>query len=399
MPRQLTARGRLTLLLTALVLAAGLALSVLTYLLMRRYLGRRTGFLSLTTTGGEPPPPPLPEQALAAGDRVAELALSAFLTQAAIALAVVTVLAAVLGRWLAGRILRPVRVIADTARRLSADNLSERVPVTAPADELAALATTVNGMLDRVQHGLRGQRLFTANAAHELRTPLATIRTAVDVTLDGRPGRDELIAMAHDVREAAARSQRTLDGLLLLARSQAGAGGPLGPADLSGVAGDALDAAARDIAARALTVDAALRPAPVSGRRVLLERMVGNLVGNAVRHNRPGGRIEVSTGVTGDGRSWLRVVNTGQVIDPATADRLVEPFVRGDGSRVHGEDGSGLGLSIVQAVVTAHHGTLRLTPLPGGGLDVTVHLPGGAGPPRPHPMVTTRAQAGGASGR
>ncbi|TDC24661.1 HAMP domain-containing histidine kinase, partial [Streptomyces sp. 8K308] len=338
--------------------------------------------------------PPLPEQALAAGERLEELALSAFLTQAAIALAVVTLLAAVLGRWLAGRILRPVRTIEATARRLSADNLSERVPVTAPADELAALATTVNGMLDRVQQGLHSQRLFTANAAHELRTPLATIRTAVDVTLDGRPEPDDLIAMAHDVRDAATRSQRTLDGLLLLARSQAGAGGPGRRVDLADVAADALRAAGCDIAGRALTVLTAERPAPVTGQPVLLERMAGNLIGNAVRHNHEGGRIEVATGTTGDGRSWLRVVNTGPVVDPAMASRLLEPFVRGDGTRLHGETGSGLGLSIVQAVVAAHHGTLRLTPLPEGGLDVTVRLPAADRAAQQRP-----AAAGAAGGR
>ncbi|TDC78526.1 HAMP domain-containing histidine kinase, partial [Streptomyces hainanensis] len=322
--------------------------------------------------------PSLPEQMLDAGERLRRLALSSFLTQAGIALAVVTLSAAFLGWWLAGRILRPVRAIAATAQRLSADNLSERVPVAAPADELAALATTVNGMLDRIQQGLHGQRLFTANAAHELRTPLATIRTAVDVTLDGRPEPDDLIAMAHDVRDAAVRSQHTLDGLLLLARSQAGAGGPDRPADLAGIAADALDAAGPDVTARALVVEAALGPAPVTGRSVLLERMAGNLIGNAVRHNHPGGRVEVSTGTSRDGRSRLRVVNTGQVIDPGTADHLLEPFVRGEGARVRGETGSGLGLSIVRAVVTAHHGTLRLTPLPDGGLDVTVDLPAGA---------------------
>ncbi|WP_461036029.1 sensor histidine kinase [Streptomyces mayteni] len=376
MPRhQLTARGRLTLLLTALVLAAGLVLTGLTYLLMRGHLGPRMGVVRLTSGGDVPPAPSLPDQLLDTGERLRRLALSSFLTQAAIALAVVTLLAAVLGWWLAGRILRPVRAIAATAQRLSADNLSERVPVAAPADELAALATTVNGMLDRIQHGLHGQRLFTANAAHELRTPLATIRTAVDVTLDGRPDPDDLVAMAHDVRDAAARSQHTLDGLLLLARSQAGAGGPGGPADLAGIAADAVAAAAPEVPAGALAVETALGPAPVTGRSVLLERMAGNLIGNAVRHNHPGGRVEVSTGTSRAGRSRLRVVNTGQVIAPGTADRLLEPFVRGEGARVHSEAGSGLGLSIVQAVVTAHHGTLCLTPLPDGGLDVVVQLP------------------------
>ena len=165
--------------------------------------------------------------------------LSALLTQAGLALVVVTGLAAVLGWLVAGRVLRPIRAISSTARRLSAEDITERVPVTVPADELYVLAGTVNEMLDRIQRGvverdriLDSQRLFTANAAHELRTPLTTARTAIDVTLDGDPSRAELLAMAGDVRAAVEHVQRVLDGLLLLARSQAGIGARE-PADLA----------------------------------------------------------------------------------------------------------------------------------------------------------------------
>jgi signal transduction histidine kinase len=160
-------------------------------------------------------------------ERVRDDAMSALLTQAAL---VVAALAALTGWLVAGRILRPIRAISGTANRLSAENLSERIPVRQPADELAALAATINGMLDRIQHGiaerdrvLNSQRLFVANAAHELRTPLTTMRTAIDVTIDGEPDRAELVAMAGDIATAVETSQRTLDGLLVpLARSQAG---------------------------------------------------------------------------------------------------------------------------------------------------------------------------------
>jgi signal transduction histidine kinase len=235
---RLTARSRLTLAYTALVLAAGLLLTVLTYLLLYHSLRLHI-----------------------------EQAMSELLTQAVPALLVVTALAGLTGWLVAGRILRPIRTISDTANQLSAENLSERVPVGRPADELAALAITINSMLDRIQHAiaerdraLDSQHLFVANAAHELRTPLTTMRTAIDVTLDGKPDRAELVAMAGDIATAIETSQRTLDGLLILARSQAG---PLHrtPVDLAGVAAAAI-AASADLAANGPSPSA-----PTCGRR------------------------------------------------------------------------------------------------------------------------------------
>jgi signal transduction histidine kinase len=367
---RLTARARLAVLHTVMVLGAGVALTALTYLLMSQNLGRR---LSLVTLG--PPDSPAGSPTLRRIDlagQVQGVALTSFLTQAAIALAAVTVLAAVTGWAVAGRVLRPVRTIAATARRLSAEDLSERVPVTAPADELAALALAVNSMLDRVQLGLAdrdrvltGQRMFTANAAHELRTPLTTIRTAVDVTLDAEPDRAELVAMAVDVRTAAEQCRRTLDGLLALARSEAGSPRPA-RVDLADVVRRAVDAVVADVELRT-----DLRPAPVDGEPVLLDRMVANLVDNALRYNHPGGNVELGT-ATEAGRAVLRIANTGPAVAPGQASALLEPFVRGEGSRIHGDGGAGLGLSIVRAVAQAHHGRLRVSARPAGGLDITV---------------------------
>ncbi|MBB5868394.1 signal transduction histidine kinase [Allocatelliglobosispora scoriae] len=361
MIRRLTARSRLTLVYTCLVLATGVLLLALTYLMLLR--------------GGLRLPPPTPDGDT--GGRLRAEAISDLLTRAAVPLLVVTVLATLTGWLVAGRILRPIRTISGTANRLSAENLSERVPVGRPADELAALAATINGMLDRIQHGvaerdraLSSQRLFVANAAHELRTPLTTMRTAVDVTLDGTPDRAELIAMAADVATAVGTAQRTLDGLLVLARSQAG---PLDrmPVDLAEVAAAAVADAADRAATAAVTVRADLLPALVGGEPVLLERMAGNLLENALRYNHAGGHVTVASG-TANGEAFLRVVNTGPLVTPDEQRRMLEPFVRGPATGIRG---AGLGLSIVLAVVTAHDGVLSSTARTTGGMDIAVHLP------------------------
>ncbi|HEY3090572.1 MAG TPA: HAMP domain-containing sensor histidine kinase [Jatrophihabitantaceae bacterium] len=347
MTSRLTARSRLTLLYTGLVLAAGFLLTALTYLLLFNHLRR-----------------------LFIGQALSKLA-----TQAGPALLMVTALAGLTGWLVAGRILRPIRTISGTANRLSAENLSERVPVRQPADELATLAATINGMLDRIQHGiaerdrvLNSQRQFVANAAHELRTPLTTMRTAIDVTLDGEPDRAELIAMAGDIASAVETSQRTLDALLILARSQAG---PLRrtTVDLAEVAAATI-ADADKAANGTVTLRTDLRPAPASGEPVLLERMAGNLLDNALRYNHAGGHVTVTSG-TANGHAFLRVVNTGPPVTPEEERRLFEPFVRG---AANGTRGAGLGLSIVHAVVTAHDGEITSTARPTGGMDIAVHL-------------------------
>jgi signal transduction histidine kinase len=348
MSRRLTARGQLTVLYTGLVLAAGLLLTALTYLLL---------FHSLRLHIDE--------------------AAARLLTQAAPALLVVTALAGLTGWLVAGRILRPIRAISGTANRLSAENLSERVPVRQPADELATLAATINGMLDRIQQGiaerdqvLNSQRLFVANAAHELRTPLTTMRTAIDVTLDGEPDRTELIAMAGDIATAVETSQRTLDGLLILARSQAGPPRAT-PVDLAEVAAAAVADAADRATNGTITLHADLRPAPASGEPVLLERMASNLLDNALRYNHAGGTVTFTSG-TANGHAFLRVVNTGPPVTPDEERRLFEPFIRGTANSTRG---AGLGLSIVRAVVTAHDGEISSTARPTGGMDIAVHLP------------------------
>lgn len=179
--------------------------------------------------------------------------------------------------------------------------------------------------------------------------------------------------MAGRVLDANQRSEHLIEGLLTLARSerQLRAAEPL---DLALAAADALEAAAPEVARLGLRVSRVLGAAPVAGDRALLERLVANLVENAVRHNRPGGWVEVDTGRAGP-VAVVRVANGGPPIPPEQADALFEPFRRLEADRTASDRGAGLGLSIVRSVATAHGGHASATALPGGGLEVRVELP------------------------
>jgi signal transduction histidine kinase len=291
-------------------------------------------------------------------------------------LAVIAVLSAALGWIIAGRALRPVHSITAAARRASEENLSERIALAGPADELKELADTFDAMLARLEAAFASQRRFVANASHELRTPLAVMRTAIDVTL-AKPARtpEQLEAMATEVRQASYQAERLVEALLALARSDRGQG-PTSQLDLAVFAEDALDAAAPAIRASSLEVTTALEPGAAVGDPVLVERLVANLIDNAVRHNMPGGWIEVMTGDR-DGMAFISVANGGQLIEDSEVESLFEPFRRlCPHSGPSGPEGIGLGLSIVSSVVAAHHGQLTARPCPGGGLLIEVLLPG-----------------------
>jgi len=298
-------------------------------------------------------------------------------------LAVTALLSAFLGWVVAGRALRPVHAITAAARRASEENLGERIALAGPPDELKDLADTFDAMLTRLDAAFTSQRRFVANASHELRTPLTVMRTAIDVTL-AKPDRTpaQLEAMAVEVHQAAERAESLIEALLTLARSDRGPG-TRSPLDVAICAEDAMDAAAPAIRAASLRVTSDLAAAPATGDQVLVERLAANLVDNAVRHNVTGGWVEISTGRR-DGMAFLSVTNGGPVIAEADAETLFEPFRRlrpeADG-RTHdraehtGREGVGLGLSIVQSVVAAHHGKVTARPRAGGGLEVLVMLP------------------------
>ena len=286
------------------------------------------------------------------------------------ALVAMTVAAVVFGYLLAGRALRPLRSIIATARRVSGENLGERIALQGPADELRELADTFDGMLARLDAAFASQRHFVANASHELRTPLAIMRTEVDVTLaDPDATGTDLRSMGEAVRDTVDRCERLIGGLLMLARSEAAAGQGQ-PVDIGALAGDCItDLRARATEARVKVRDD-LEPAWTLGQPALIERLVANLLDNGIHHNQPGGYLDVTTRVRG-GNVHLRVRNGGPRIDPAEAERLAQPFRRLDRS-VHG---FGLGLSIVRSVAEAHGGTLTISAPEAGGLEVLVELP------------------------
>jgi signal transduction histidine kinase len=290
------------------------------------------------------------------------------------ALVVVGVMSAWLGWIVAGRVLRPVHAITAAARTASEENLSDRIALAGPDDELKELADTFDAMLGRLDAAFASQRRFVANASHELRTPLTVMRTAIDVTL-AKPGRTQaqLEAMAQEVRQAVDRAEALIEALLTLARSDRGSG-PGEPLDVAVLAEDALDAAAPAIRACPVTIEAALRPGPALGDPVLVERLVTNLVDNAIRHNVPNGWVQVATG-TREGMAFIEVANGGALIPEEIVPSLFEPFRRL--SECGGSpEGTGLGLSIVRSVVVAHHGQLTARRRPAGGLEVSVLLPG-----------------------
>jgi signal transduction histidine kinase len=386
--RHLSARSRLTLLYMSLFALGGAALVVITYLLVAHTLH------STTTTNIPPAIQPALARCLQAASQRGGVrsdvmrkcsavyangvqagasaqrstTLTHLLTYSVLALAGVTLLAAVAGWLVAGRILRPVHRLTAAARAASEQNLSQRIALQGPRDELRELADTFDTMLERLDRAFTSQRQFIANASHELRTPLTVMRTAIDVVLaKPEPTREELASMAAEVRQAVDHAERLIEVLLVLARNDQ-ARALTDPLDLAAVAEDALEGRT----ANGITTITALDEAPVTGDGVLLERLVNNLLANAERSNIAGGTVSIST-TTDNGASLVRVVNTGRVIPPDQVERLFLPFTRLD-DRV-GHDGFGLGLTLVSSIAAMHDGTVHATAVPGGGLDISIRLP------------------------
>ncbi len=389
MRRHLSARSRLTLLYTSLFGLGGTALVLITYLLVAHALG----------TTAAPKVPASVQQAIndcvaaaraqnsdatakatqkctelyANGVQVGASAqrtatLPHLLTYSLLSLAGLTLLAAVAGWLLAGRILLPVRRLTAAARVASEQNLSQRLALQGPRDELRELADTFDTMLERLDRAFTSQRQFIANASHELRTPLTVMRTAIDVVLaKPRPTTDELVSMTAEIRQAVEHAERLIDALLVLARNDH-ARALTEPLDLAVVAEDVLEGRPAD----GITTTISLGEAPVTGDATLLQRLVTNLLDNAERYNITAGTITIST-TTEDATSVLRVVNTGAVVPADMVERLFLPFTRLNDRTRH--DGFGLGLTLVSSIAAVHGGTVDAIAVPAGGMDISVHLP------------------------
>jgi signal transduction histidine kinase len=387
LPRN-TVRLRLTGLYGSLFLGSGAALLAITYLLVRNTTGPLF-FASIRIYGGIGMPggaPSLPQLAAAARAQGAAwhgAELHQLLEYSAIALGVMVLASVALGWFVAGRVLRPLRTITTAVRDISASNLHDRLAITGPDDDLRELAETCNGLLDRLEAAFDAQRQFVANASHELRTPLARERTVMEVALrDPHATVESLRAAGQRVLASGQQQERLIEALLTLARSQRGLGHSE-PVDLCAVTSRVLGAHAMEAGRRGLRVRPGPGPAVLLGDLRLAERLVENLVQNALRHNEPGGEVAVTT-ATEHGRAVLRVANTGPEIPPGEVGLLTEPFRRRApdrtspaGSALAGDPprGLGLGLSIVQAIATAHQAGCTLSPRPGGGLVAEVSFP------------------------
>lgn len=303
-------------------------------------------------------------------DDAVDDALREQLAQSGVALGFTTIGALLLGWLVAGRVLRPVQRITETARASSETDLHHRVGLEGPDDELKELADTLDSLLEALERAFSSQRAFSANVSHELRTPLAILRAEAEIKLADPDATQSEHDFARRILDSTEQGERTVDGLLALARSESGL---LSRAevDLAELTGDVVG----DLAASAnqveLTLD--LGEATAWGDRALLERLVANLVENAIRHNVQGGWVRVEVAQDG-GEAVLRVGNSGPRLTPEEVDTFFEPFVRRQESGA-GRDGLGLGLSIVRAIVQSHGGTVSARARRDGGLDVEVRLP------------------------
>jgi signal transduction histidine kinase len=378
-----TVRMRLTALYGALFLISGAGLLTITNILARGWTWPQVYVSALAPAGSghehftsaTPTPTQAEWQARLAAEHAAEL--NQLLAESAIALGVMAVVSAALGWLVAGRVLRPLRVMTAAAQRISADSLHERLDMPGPRDELKDLADTVDELLGRLDGAFAAQRRFTASASHELRTPLATIRASLDVTMARpRPVPAWTAELAGLIGAQLDKVDELLEGLLVLARAQHGvlpAHDVLPVDDLvsTALAAQAEAITARDLAVQYFSGDVGTC---VEGSEPLLHRMARNVIDNAIAHNRDGGWISITT-QAGSGMARLIIENGGDILNPEHVAGLAQPFRRLGADRTCSDSGAGLGLSIVAAIAAAHRGTLALHARPSGGLKVSIALP------------------------
>ncbi|PWK75118.1 signal transduction histidine kinase [Streptomyces sp. CG 926] len=384
-----TIRIRLTLLYGGMFLIAGILLLSIIYLLAAQALrqgnaipftivrGQNIEVTSTTCSGVSGTNQPFDQFTAAINQCVLEQrrhALDDLLSRSLMALLGLSIIAFAFGYAMAGRVLSPLGKITRTARRVVGSDLTRRIELDGPDDELKELADTFDDMLDRLERAFTAQQRFVANASHELRTPLAINRTLLEVHLSDPGAPIELQQLGKTLLATNERSEQLVEGLLLLARSENQIV-ERKPVDLAEVASRAVDQVRGEAEAKGVEIRGERAPAVVQGNGVLLERIALNLVQNAVRYNVPeSGWVEVVTEAQHD-QAVLLVSNTGPVVPAYEVDNLFEPFRRLRTERTGSDKGVGLGLSIARSVARAHGGRIQAMPREGGGLVMRVTLP------------------------
>ncbi|MEV4310910.1 ATP-binding protein [Actinocrispum sp. NPDC049592] len=370
-----SARGKMTAMYGGVFLAIGLVLLLINYLIVLAILPSPAAAVARAVPALPGDAFPLPQGNTTLMYTAGEIAddfrsttVSTVLWASGVALLIGGVIATFASWYMAGRVLQPVHTITATARRLGAENLTRRINMDGPDDELKELANTFDGMLDRLASAFDSQTRFVANASHELRTPLAVQRTLVEVAMADPAATPELKKLGQQLLMTNERSERLIEGLLVLARSDRGLQGRVA-VRLDEVAETVLTSSAGLAKEHEVSVHKVIRPRTVFGDPVLLERLITNLVQNAIRYNYGGGSVLVEVG----GSPAVRVVNTGPVVPVEALPGLFEPFRRLERTSTSG--GSGLGLSIVRSVVRAHDGSVGASVRAEGGLDIRVDFP------------------------
>lgn len=364
--RRPTLRTRMALLYAALICTSGIALLGITYLLAPGLLIHR----AWTSAPHQP-------GAVAAGHStgiVSPFIGSESFWGAVIAVATMAMSSLALGWLIAGRFVRPLRAIVTTARDISASNLHRRLDLHGRADEFAELGETLDDLFARLEASFDSQRHFIANASHELRTPLSAGRALLQVAIaDPEPSVDTLRATCEELVELSDRQESLIAALLTLANSQRGLARPH-PLDLAEITRKVVVARRHEAEQHGIRLCTALATAPATGDPSLTESLIANLIDNAIRHNLPGGRADITTALT-DAGAVITVGNTGTLIPPDAVDDLFQPFRQLGTQRIGHGEGHGLGLAIVRAIADAHGAALSAIPRPHGGLDVEVIFP------------------------
>ena len=363
-----TIRWRLTLLYSVLFLTCSAALLAITYWLFANF-----------AISPPKPGPGSPASAVNVATALAHqrsIGLHRLKVWSGISLAIMFVVSGVLGWVVAGRVLAPLRTITATAERISETNLHERLAMSGPRDELRLLADTIDRLLERLQEAFEAQRRFVANASHELRTPMAMMRTTLDVAI-AKPGGvpAQTRELDAELRVDLDHADRLLEGFLTLARAQNGPPDKRAEVALRPLIDAALDARAAQIAANRLTVETHLAAVEVAGSPTLLVRMIENVIENAVRHNQPEGSIELTLARVDGQRARVIIDSSGPMLEQHAVAQLARPFKRLGEDRTGSQSGHGLGLSIVAAIAAAHDGSLDLHARAEGGLRVQITLP------------------------